>query len=62
MRAAQLATEYNFDADKLMRFFNWEEMSTARHYARLSSRALADAMFRGQAFTTFWDSKSKEEI
>lgn len=34
-RASQLAAEYNFNRDKLQRFFEWKDEKTARRYARL---------------------------
>ena len=34
-RASQLVTEYNFNRDKLQRFYEWKDEKTARRYARL---------------------------
>ena len=50
MRAAQLRIEYNLDIDQLMRFFQWINIETARHYAGLSSINLVEAMNRGREF------------
>jgi integrase len=46
-RASQLAEELNFNLIALMRYFNWEDMKTAKRYARLSTEFL-ERMMRPQ--------------
>jgi len=43
-RASQLALDYGFSSDDLINFFEWKNMGTALHYARLSWRGLATKM------------------
>ena len=55
MRAAQLRVEYNFTLGQLMRFFKWESIEMAQHYAGLSARDMAVAMERGKRYNEVWE-------
>ncbi|MHA2429113.1 MAG: tyrosine-type recombinase/integrase [Candidatus Hermodarchaeia archaeon] len=43
-RASQLASQYNYRLHELMEFFNWEDVKTAKRYARLATEDLERKM------------------
>lgn len=55
MRAAQLRVQYNMDIDKLCRFFKWETLEMAKHYAGLSITDMVMAMKQGERYMEIFE-------